>query len=155
MNNEANNNTVEVSAEGKAFHGDTLAEFWRDFGAQCLPEDAPPYQLMHMRQAFLAGATCYRLAFGMAVRDGGDDNDKQAENVENLDAQLGAMATALVNDVMTGLEHAFDEALPNEPAHRVKLVDGRSLTPEQIEELDSIIHATVARFAEANRESAE
>ena len=140
--------------ETAKFHDAMLAAFWNEFRQDCIPVEAGIAQHIAMKQAFLAGASSFRLAFGAAVDDA-ESEDGQIANADNLDRQLATLCANLMEDAMRAIEGRLDEELPDEPKHRVKFVDGRGMTPAQIEELDGIIAATVARFEEANRESAK
>ena len=146
-------NTNEQQETAK-FHDEMLAAFWAEFRQDCIPVEAGLAQHIAMKQAFLAGASSFRLAFGAAIDDAADDA-QQAANADNLDGQLAAMCAGLMEDAMGAIEARLDDELPDEPKHKVRFVDARAMTPAQVEELDGIIAATVARFAQANGETAE
>lgn len=143
-----------------AFHDYMLDAFWADYSARCIAWDADFMQRLNAKQGFIAGATAYRLAMGAAMRDG-EDSDGMTANVEKLDVQLARMAEELMHDAMAEFGEALDNAAAvandQRPTHKhdVRFVDGRALRPEQVEELDAIIRATIERFSQDNAGTAQ
>lgn len=152
--NTANEHEEQDGAEVAAFHDGMLDAFWAEYSQRCIAWDAEFAQRLNMKQAFIAGATSHRLAMGAAMRDGGDAEGMTA-NCARLDDQLAAMAGSLLEDAMTEFGNALDENHPRGRGHDVRFVDGTELKPEQVEELDAIIRAAIARFAHANGEQAQ
>lgn len=127
-----------------------LRDMWTDFETRVIAREASEAQREDMYQAFLGGALAYQVAFCAAFKNDGLDG-KALENLSLLEKEVTALTCDFMLGNVYGAMHAaarvMSGSLPPDEAGQtvaVHMIDGRSLLPAEVDELNALIQKFIA-----------